>query len=229
MRKRKVYLYKRLQQNNYEEIRKDHTNRVILGSIFINNRLKWYELYLKLALDFGYKVCSMVEFYREKPIRALILRHDVDSITPVTRKMFELEKSIGVTNTYYFRFSTYDRKLINDMHEAGFEVGLHYEPIADYSKEKNIQSASEIDFEETCIRLRKEIRLFDEMTGWPSKSCASHGEAENIRLKVSNNILFEIKPPDYFGVLYMIKRCIEQKSIAISWIAIFGIIMDMHI
>ena len=71
----------------------------------------------------------------------------MDDLGEHTRKIFETEKALGMKATYYFRFSTVDRELIREMTDTGFDVGLHFETIADYAREHNIENKNEIDME----------------------------------------------------------------------------------
>ncbi len=74
----------------------------------------------------------------------LILRHDVDESLDFAYELYKLEKEIGVKSTYYILltsdlynpFSFKNKKIIREMHQNGFEIGLHFDPIA-YSNQKN--------------------------------------------------------------------------------------------
>ena len=79
------------------------------------SRLNEYAKLLTTAKNEGYKMLSIIDFYRfikggtaigEK---ILINRHDIDTSPNVAAKMFEIEKSIYGQNgssTYYFRDCT---------------------------------------------------------------------------------------------------------------------------
>ncbi len=70
-------------------------------------RWKEYEAILKYALDKVYQVTSLIDWYtrfsEKSNERFLILRHDVDTDLRGTRRMFEIEKRLGVKSTFYFR------------------------------------------------------------------------------------------------------------------------------
>lgn len=66
----------------------------------------------------------------------VILRHDVDSSTPMAKEISILEKKHNITSTYYIRtrgnYNPLNRELydwINWLNDNGFEVGLHYEEL----------------------------------------------------------------------------------------------------
>lgn len=183
--------------------RTDRSLSFIWGNIILNHRIQYYKMYIMLALSREYKVCSFIDFYndRDSDVKHLVLRHDVDQHNPIaTRKLFEAELDCGVKSTYYFRKSTVDRQLIIDMINAGFEVGFHYETIADYAKEHNCESIDQINMKEVSERLKSDITDFNLSLKYTIRSCASHGDAMNRKLKCSNNILFENTDPRYFGV-----------------------------
>lgn len=177
----------------------------IYKKLLQSSRLIEYEQILKYAIGNGYTLCSLYEWYESsKNKKQLVLRHDVDIDVQGARRMFEIEKSLGVKATYYFRRSTKDNKLIQEMQDAGFETGLHYETIADYCKVKNILSADslkEIDYSK-C----KDI-LIDEINQWESDhgilhSICAHGDKRNRLIKVPNRILFDTGMREETKVLF---------------------------
>lgn len=182
----------------------DKTKFFVAKTIFLNDRLKAYKRYLLAAKKFGYKLCSMQEFWHERfgTNSHFILRHDVDDLIPATRKMFELEKELGVHSTYYFRWSTIDGDLIKDMLEAGFEVGLHYETVASYIRKNPLVRKENLPVPEMRETLKEEIRKFKSEYNPNMVSCCSHGAKENIDFKVSSNVLLEGVDYSEFGILF---------------------------
>ena len=185
-----------------ESLRFDNTKSFVLKTILLNNRLKAFERYVKQAIEAGYCVCSMENFYKDFKNAIIdkkhfVLRHDVDDLIPATRKMFELEKALGVHSTYYFRWNTIDKKLIDDMLSAGFDVGLHYETVATYIREHKITDKKELPVAEMQEILKDEIKRFKIEYNHNMTSCCSHGAKENVDLDISGNILME--DVDYRG------------------------------
>jgi len=176
----------------------DHDKEFILKTALLNNRLKAYRYYVNMALEHGYLVEPLETFYKHctEEGKHFVLRHDVDHPGKSTRKMFECEKVLGVKSTYYFRKSTVDKPLIDEMIAAGFEVGFHFETVADYIEENKITDKRDIDFEGCKARLKRDIEQFEEMIGHKINSICSHGAPANTRLCISNNSITEAGIPD---------------------------------
>lgn len=181
----------------------DRTKRFIFESIVFNNRLLWYEEYIERYRKAGYTILSLDSFYKlenRRDGKHLILRHDVDHPGKDTRKLFETEKKLGVKSTYYFRFSTIDTKLIDEMVEAGFDVGLHYETISDYIVANKVSDPAEIDIEALRMKLKDEIAEFERIIGHKTFSCCSHGAGTEGYLEMKNNTLTENRDVKCLGV-----------------------------
>lgn len=177
--------------------------KMVINSLIFNNRLKSYGEYIQYAKEKGYQVVSLEDFYRLKNRRYgkyFVLRHDVDSVSKATRKMYETERKLGVKSTYYFRFSTIDNALIRDMVNSGFDVGLHFETISDYAREYGIKDKKQIDLNFMKKRLKRDIRRFEKITGVKIYSCCSHGAVENSELGISNNAITENADMEEFGL-----------------------------
>ncbi|MBR3376590.1 MAG: hypothetical protein IKG44_02760 [Mogibacterium sp.] len=181
----------------------DVGKKFIIKTIIKNDRLKAYRKYIELALEKGYTVCSMIEFYSSpKEGKHFVLRHDVDYSGPSTRKMFDVEKSLGVHSTYYFRKSTIDVLLMNEMIESGFEVGLHYETLSDYAIENNLSEVSNKDIEICRDRLKKEITDFNKLLKKPITSVVAHGANKNREIGKSNNVILDGQSYEEFGIVF---------------------------
>lgn len=177
--------------------------KYVFQTILKNDRLKTYADYLMLADRNGYHICSMSEFY-ENPTKGkhFVLRHDVDHKTSATRKMFNLEKKFHVHSTYYFRKSTVDINLMNDMIDAGFEVGFHYEKLSDYAIENKLNRVTEKDIEVCRERLKQDISEFNKLIKKPIRSVASHGSKKNGEIGKSNNVLLIDQKYKDFDILF---------------------------
>ncbi|CCJ34286.1 hypothetical protein [Caloramator australicus] len=100
-------------------------------------RFKEYEDIIRLAIEKGYIVTSVIDYYRNymnKDEKVLILRHDIDVDKKGARIFFEIEKRYNVKASYYFRLSTIDYSLMDDIVKYSSEVGYHYEELATYCK-----------------------------------------------------------------------------------------------
>lgn len=183
----------------------DHTWKMMAETLVRNNRLQYYEEILRYAHEHGYEVISLEKFFALDDRRCgkhLILRHDVDWNGVSTKKMYETEKKWNVDATYYFRFTTIDNELINSMKADGFDVGLHFETIADHIKENKITDAAEIDLEEMRLRFVEDVRRFEQIVGFKINSCCSHGDRANVDLGISNNVITEDCDMSRFGLLF---------------------------
>ena len=170
-------------------------------------RWKEYETLLAQALGMDYQVTSLIEWHTKfsetSNERFLILRHDVDTDLRGTRRMFEIEKRLGVKSTFYFRWSTADSNLIQAIRDYGSEVVLHYETLATYAEMNGLDKKEQITQEvvHTCRNLlKKEIEEFSHRFG-PIKSIASHGAERNILLGVTNFSLLEGEDIRDYGVV----------------------------
>ena len=61
----------------------------------------------------------------------LLLRHDVDRLPQNSLKLAQIEHSLGIKGTYYFRVvpESYDLEIINKIASLGHEIGYHYEDV----------------------------------------------------------------------------------------------------
>lgn len=177
----------------------------LLKTLLLNTRLNDYQFFLAEAKQQGYDILPLCEFYNlmdRRKGKHMVLRHDVDWMGVSTRKMFEIEKLNGLRSTYYFRFSTIDKPLIDEMIDAGFEVGLHYETIADIIREQKLTSKEQIDLDYARNRFRADVIRFEEIIGHKIKSCCSHGTVDNVRLGISNNCITDGIPMSVFGLQF---------------------------
>lgn len=173
----------------------------VLGTIVRNDRVGVYEAILGNALDRGYAVMGVHRFWRERPARCLVLRHDVDVPRAGVRAMLEVEKRLGVAATWYFRWDTATDDLVRAVAEAGCEAGLHYESLAMECLKRGVGDKSQVTAEvrEAALeRLRSELEQFRQIFDVPCRTIASHGHAHNRRLRVANN---EMVTPETYAAL----------------------------
>jgi hypothetical protein len=166
-----------------------------------------YKEVLLHAIRNGYKITTVIDFWLNKEHyksnKIIILRHDVDRDLPIAFKMFETEKSLSTRATYYFRWHTSNSKIINQITKCGWEVGLHYETLANYAIEHKIRRREEITSTviEDCRKiLKEEIRKFKESFG-EIYTVSAHGAAKNRTLGVSNRMLLEGEDLSEYGIV----------------------------
>jgi len=166
----------------------------ITKKLFQKSRLHEYEHILKYALENNYKLISLIDWYnnyKNTNERVLILRHDVDYDTKGAYNFYKLEKQLGATSTIYFRWKTMNDNIMKEMHNNNFEVSLHFETLASYSKQNNVTKKDEITPEiiSTCRNnLSNEIKKF-ESEYFKIKTICSHGDKRNRLLDTPNHII----------------------------------------
>jgi len=85
----------------------------------------------------------------QEKVRAIILRHDVEANYPHALRFAQIQHSIGIRGTYYFRLFPLaeNEKIIKQIVALGHEIGYHYDDLTeckgDYEKaisrfEKNL-------------------------------------------------------------------------------------------
>jgi len=148
------------------------------------------------AQEEGYTITSLLEWfqkYHQNGHRVLILRHDVDIDKEGAMKMYEIEKSLGVRATYYFRWKTISESLIRKMRKDGFEASLHYETLATFCKRHHIREAERVTDKmmKICFyHLREEIARFRTQFG-DIQTVASHGDKRNRELGIPNHVILK--------------------------------------
>jgi len=102
--------------------------------------------------------------------------------------MWEIEHSVGVVGSYFFRRSTCDVQFMRELSSAGCEVGYHYEELATLIKERGVATAAEARalLGPSRARLRSTLTVLRAETGLPLGVLASHGDFANRAVGVSN-------------------------------------------
>jgi len=166
-----------------------------LVRLLSDSRLREYSSMLQHALEQGYSVGGVADFalgLLQPP--CIVLRHDVDVPRRGVRELFNIERSLDIRSTWYFRWSTVWPELMQEMIAYGNEVGLHYQSLADICMEHGIDDfrklhANHID--EARERLASELVRFRREYGVPCRTIASHGHPLNSKLTVANNQIMD--------------------------------------
>jgi len=87
--------------------------------------------------DFSFLSFESYLQYKNRPFTSspslpfTIIRHDVDRIPQNSLKLAQLEHSLGIKGTYYFRIvpESYDLEIMNQIASLGHEIGYHYENV----------------------------------------------------------------------------------------------------
>lgn len=167
----------------------------IYADYFMPSRLDEYERLIVRALQENYTHLTIPAFYNkakngevDRKQKYFIHRHDIDTDCSTARKFFEIEKKHSIQTSYYFRLSTLDIKLMQEIHEYGSEVGYHFEELSTYCKKHNIKSAVEAQkhFPFIINEFKKNFKEVEKKCEFKIKTIASHGDFINRKLKISN-------------------------------------------
>lgn len=212
----------------------------IIKALFERSRWKKYKKLLQLFIENGYDIVSLVQFYNEyNPHRSidaqswlfsdeklLLLRHDVDDDPKSAYKMALIEMQLGVRSTFYFRWKTVNNKLIAFLLKNKFEIGLHYESLANYVEFINEHTDSSIDSEfqdkgglffNSVRILENEMELFKSRFGGSMtlNSICSHGAQVNRDIRITNYDII----PEPFRMEKNIFEAYDLSQLATSYIS----------
>jgi len=134
---------------------------------------------LEAALQAGYQIVSLEWFLAEANDTEqsyLILRHDVDQCPRSALRMLALERRLGLTATWYFRWRTARSPVIAAVRDAGGEVGLHYETLTRMVQARGEDATVTPELlAQARGELRRELIAFEVLFGPASSACA-HGD-----------------------------------------------------
>ena len=169
--------------------------RRLHGHYLQRERLDDFDALLRGALDRGYRTMPLSAFADLTAVGApgaddpiLLLRHDVDTDVLRARRMWEMERRLGVVGSYFFRRSTWDVAFMGELAASGCDVGYHYEELATVVKERGAASAAEARalIGAARDRLRATVPELRVRTGLALDVFAAHGDFANRAVGVSN-------------------------------------------
>lgn len=170
------------------------------ADFLLPSRLAEYEQLLKQALQFGYETIPVSRFWElalrgeaVRKTRLLILRHDIDTGAKTARTLWQAERRLGITGSYYFRLSTIDIELMKAIAAQGGEASYHYEELARWCKQKGLASIDEVQAQMPHIRsvFSRNLRELRARTGLPMTVVASHGDFINRKLGIRNTAILD--------------------------------------
>ena len=166
----------------------------IYKDYLMGSKLKVYKAHLKKILDAGYKIIPCKDYFNVSlDEKICILRHDIDTDVKIAKKMFDIEKSLGISSTYYFRLCTLNKNLIDYIknNDAKTEISYHFEEISTFAKEQGICAKDDIDKNIDIIRDKFKINLTSVRENYKIEcsTIASHGDFVNRKMGVINNYL----------------------------------------
>lgn len=170
----------------------------VYADFLMASRLGEYRALLETALASGYEVCSVGGFWRRARMDALtgryvVLRHDVDTDPGTARAMWAIDRDLGVESSYFFRLSTLDERLMEDIHAAGSEASYHYEELATIARRRRVRTraAALQCVPEASDRFAANLERIRRATALPMRVVASHGDFVNRRLGVANWVILD--------------------------------------
>jgi hypothetical protein len=142
------------------------------------------------AVELGYEPMTLSAFAERDGAadRVLLLRHDVDSDVARARRIWEIERELGVVGSYFFRRSTWDVAFMHELSAGGCEVGYHYEELATLIKRRGARSPAEARalIEPARDALRASLAELRAHSRLALDVLASHGDFANRALDVAN-------------------------------------------
>ncbi len=94
--------------------------------------LTTYQKLLQALLDHGFTFQPFADYLERPEESAVILRHDVDKLPGNALQMAQLEHSLGIQGSYYFRVvkESWNEDTIRQIAGMGHEIGYHYEDLS---------------------------------------------------------------------------------------------------
>lgn len=169
------------------------------SDFLLPNRLDEYGQLLGCAAEFGYQIRSIGEHRRAAAVgegsetKVLILRHDVDTDLPTAKAQFDIERSLGVSASYFFRLSTVDVGFMRRLDSYGSDVGYHYEELSTVARERGLRTREEVALHRSEIqsKFRANLEQVRRTVGLPLRFVAAHGDMANRYLGIYNDELLD--------------------------------------
>lgn len=142
---------------------------------------KTYTSFLKSLKSREYFFTTSMDYFKMKDPwnknLMVILRHDVDRLPQNSLRTAEIEYSLGIKGTYYFRIvpGSLNNEIVKKISGLGHEIGYHYEDIDLARKKNNIKDKKDkeilidLAYESFCKNLEK-LRKIN-----PIKTICAHG------------------------------------------------------
>jgi len=139
--------------------------------------LKQYTNLLNSLKGAGHLFQTFEDFLQNPFEKVIILRHDVDLRAQNSLATAQIESSLGIKGSYYFRIvkESNNPEIIRQIAELGHEIGYHYETMDSKSSEFRILSSEfkerlvDAAYEEFCRNLEYFKTLY------PIKTVCMHG------------------------------------------------------
>ncbi len=108
---------------------------MLVKKLFFKSRLSEYEKLIKFAINNDYEIKSLNELkIKQFHKKTIYLRHDIDHDPESALKVSEILNKFASKSSFYFRWETVNRHIMEQIHNSGHEVSLHYETFSNYLK-----------------------------------------------------------------------------------------------
>lgn len=151
--------------------------------------LNYYTILLKTYISKSYHFQSFKDYLLTLSEKIIVLRHDVDLLPQNSLKTAQIEHSLGIRGTYYFRAvpESWDENIILKISEMGHEVGYHYENIDTIISKPGMRNARfeqiiDLAYEDFCLNLEKLRKLV------PVTTICMHGSPKS---RFDNKIIWQ--------------------------------------
>lgn len=152
--------------------------------------LTTYQTLLTTLQSSGYTIYTFENYLKigEPAKKFVILRHDVDEYPEIALKMAEVEHTLGIRATYYFRIieRSNNPEIIKKIVTLGHEVGYHYEDVSFANGDIELSK-------KTFLRNLEYFRSF-----YPVKTVCMHGSSAS---KYDNKIIWEYVKLENYGLI----------------------------
>ena len=167
----------------------------IYRDFLMPSRLDDYRRTLEMGLEEGFSAVSVERFWQlladsavQPDARYLVVRHDIDSDPRTAAQMWDVDRSLGIRGSFYFRLATLDLELMASIGAAGGEVSYHYEDLATVAKRQRARTAEDArsHLPEARESFARNLESLRKASGLSMRVVASHGDFVNRRLGVAN-------------------------------------------
>ncbi len=165
------------------------------------SQLDRYKKLLMTAKKNGYEFVTIKDFWERikankvNDSKFFIIRHDVDLAKRTNKRMWSIDKELGIASTYYFKLSTIDVALMKEIETSGAEASYHYEELATIAKHNGFRNSNIVAQHLSEIRdlFKSNLLRLRDITGLAMVTVASHGDFANRKLGMPNHILLNDK------------------------------------
>lgn len=126
-----------------------------------------YKVLIRRLRKNGYSFQTFESFISNPLPKSVIIRHDIDLFATSAIPFIHIEKSLGVSASYYFRMrkGTFSPRIFHMVVAEGHELGYHYEDLA----------RNNGDFNQAVLDFRTNLNVFRKF--YPVRTVCMHGSS----------------------------------------------------